>query len=64
MDPENRSKRTAGRPAIGEGDKLGLRIRPDLSAAITAWMAAQGDHQMTKPQAIRRLLWMALAKKG
>lgn len=64
MNPENKAKRGAGRPAIGEGHKLGLRIRPDLDEAITRWAAEQGDPKMTKPEAIRRLLWKALRRTG
>lgn len=60
MDPKNKSNRAAGRPAIGEGHKLGLRIRPDLDEAIIRWVAQQGDPKITKPEAIRRLLWKAL----
>jgi hypothetical protein len=59
MEPENHPKR-AGRPPIGEGTKLGLRIRPELEGAIDTWMAKQDDPSLTKPEAIRRLLWKAL----
>jgi hypothetical protein len=60
MAPENKSARGPGRPPIGEGHKLGLRIRPDLDEAIDHWMAEQDDPKLTKPEAIRRLLWKAL----
>jgi hypothetical protein len=60
MDPGNKPRRAAGRPPIGEGHKLGLRIRPDLDKAIDGWMAGQDDPKLTKPEAIRRLLWKAL----
>lgn len=60
MGPKNRPKRAAGRPPIGEGHKLGLRIRPDLDEAIERWMAEQDDPKLTKPEAIRRLLWEAV----
>jgi hypothetical protein len=59
MEPKNRPKRP-GRPPIGEGTKLGLRIRPELDDAIDRWMAEQNDPRLTKPEAIRRLLWNAL----
>ena len=62
MDPENKPKRLAGRPSIGEGHKLGLRIRPDLDDAINRWMAEQRDPKITKPESIRRLLWKALTQ--
>ena len=64
MEPEKKSRRGPGRPKIGEGHKLGLRIRPDLDLAIARWTAAQADITLTKPEAIRRLLWKALTDEG
>lgn len=60
MGPQSVSKRSPGRPAIGEGIKLGLRLRPELDAAIDDWLAKQREPDLTKPEAIRRLLWKAL----
>ena len=59
MEPEN-SRKKRGRPAIGEGPKLGLRIRPDLDEALDRWISNQDEESLTKPEAIRRLLWKAL----
>ena len=64
MEPEKKSERGPGRPKIGEGHKLGLRIRPDLDVAIARWMAAQADVTLTKPEAIRQLLRKALSDAG
>ena len=64
MEPGNKSARGPGRPKIGEGHKLGLRIRPDLDVAIARWMATQGDITLTKPEAIRQLLRKALSDAG
>ena len=64
MEPEIKSKRGPGRPKIGKGHKLGLRIRPDLDVAIARWMAAQGDITLTKPEAIRQLLRKVLSDAG
>lgn len=58
MEPKKLRER--GRPAIGEGLKLGLRIRPDLDREIEKWMADEDDPTLTKPEAIRQLLWKAL----
>jgi hypothetical protein len=61
MEPQKTDVgRGRGRPAIGKGRKLGLRIRPELDDAIGRWMAAQDEPKLTKPEAIRRLLWAAL----
>jgi hypothetical protein len=65
MDPQkNNTGRSRGRPAIGKGRKLGLRIRPELDDAIDRWMAEQNDPRLTKPEAIRQLLWKGLAAKS
>ena len=62
MVPKNILQRGRGRPATGQGRPTGLRIPPDLDRAIGSWMAGQGDPKLTKPEAIRRLLWKALAQ--
>jgi len=41
-----------------------LRILPDQSAAIDAWINRQEDEDLTRPEAIRRLLEEALKVKG
>jgi hypothetical protein len=38
-----------------------LRLPKDLDEAIDRWVAEQGDAKLTKPEAIRRLLRLALA---
>jgi hypothetical protein len=40
-----------------------LRILPDQSAAIDAWINQQEDADLTRPEAIRRLLEEALAAR-
>jgi hypothetical protein len=57
---EPKKVRERGRPAIGEGVKLGLRIRPDLDHEIERWILGKGDPKLSKPEAIRQLLWKAL----
>jgi hypothetical protein len=56
--PKKGAKR--GRPATGKGRQTGLRLPPDLDAAIDEWIEQRGDPKLTKPQAIRRLLSQAL----
>jgi len=48
-----------GRPATGKGESVNLRLQPDQLAQIDAWIATQGDAP-TRPEAIRRLLALAL----
>lgn len=53
-------KRKRGRPPTGIGRNIGLRLYPEMEAAIEAWIARQPDPKPSKPEAIRRLLGEAL----
>jgi hypothetical protein len=53
-------KRKRGRPPTGIGRNIGLRLYPDMEAAIDAWIARQPDPKPSKPEAIRQLLGEAL----
>jgi hypothetical protein len=54
-----RKKRGRGRPPTG-AESVHLRVLPDQWAKIDAWMKAQNDLELTRPEAIRRLLELAL----
>jgi hypothetical protein len=49
-------KRGRGRPKTGIGPHVGLRLYPDLEARLDAWIAKQGESDLGRPEAIRRLL--------
>jgi hypothetical protein len=55
---DNKKKR--GRPATGIGPAVGLRLYPDLEQRLDAWIAKQGEPDLGRPEAIRRLLDKAL----
>jgi hypothetical protein len=55
------TRKSRGRPATG-AESVHLRILPDQSAAIDAWINQQ-DADLTRPEAIRRLLEEALRVK-
>jgi hypothetical protein len=55
-------KKKLGRPAIGKGLQFNAMLRPEMAAAIDAWIAAQPEPRPTRPEAIRRLLAEALGK--
>jgi hypothetical protein len=40
-----------------------LRVLPDQSAAIAAWMSKQKEPDLTRPEAIRRLVELGLKAK-
>jgi hypothetical protein len=57
------TKKTRGRPATGRGTQVGERWHPAELAAIDRWIASSGE-QMTRGQAIRRLVELGLKAKG
>jgi hypothetical protein len=57
-----RKKRGRGRPRTGIGKPVGVRLYPDLERRLDAWASRQPD-KPGRPEAIRRLIDMALAVK-
>jgi hypothetical protein len=55
-------KRSRGRPKTGIGPNIGLRLYPELDAALDAWIAKQPDPKPSRPEAIRRILREALLR--
>ena len=56
----NANKR--GRPVTtGTGTVIGVRMLDEPLAAIDAWIAKQRDPQLSRPEAIRRLVELGLA---
>ena len=55
-------KKKLGRPAIGKGLQFNAMLRPEMAAAIDAWIAAQPEPRPSRPEAIRRLLAEALSR--
>jgi hypothetical protein len=53
-------KRKRGRPPTGIGRNIGLRLYPEMEAAIDAWIARQPEPKPSRPEAIRRLVMEAL----
>jgi hypothetical protein len=53
-------KRGRGRPRTGIGPNIGLRLYPELEAALDAWIAEQPEPRPSRPEAIRRILRLAL----
>jgi hypothetical protein len=53
-------RRKPGRPKTGIGKAIGLRLYPDLEAALARWIKAQPAPRPSRPKAIRGLLEQAL----
>ena len=49
-----------GPQPTGIGTLIGVRMLPDLLAALDSWIAKQENPKPTRPEAVRRLLWDAL----
>jgi hypothetical protein len=59
----SRTRKTRGRPSTG-AESVHLRILPDQSAAIDAWITKQKEPDLSRPEAIRRLVELGLKAKG
>ncbi len=59
MKRQSRPKKR-GPPATGKGEPILVRVQPAQLAGLDAWIARQ-DAQLSRPEAIRRLLEQALA---
>jgi hypothetical protein len=58
----SRTRKTRGRPPTG-AESIHLRVLPDQYAAIDAWIAKQKEPDLTRPEAIRRLVELGLKAK-
>ena len=56
---QKRKKR--GPPATGKGTLVGVRLQPELLAALDEWAVAR-NLGLGRPEAIRRLLEIALGR--
>jgi hypothetical protein len=59
-----KKNRSRGRPRTGIGANVGLRLYPEQEARVDAWIDAQKEPELRRPEAIRRLIDLALAGKG
>jgi len=56
------TKKKMGRPRVGS-TSINVRLPPDELTALDAWIAKQPD-KPSRPEALRRLAKIALAKGG
>jgi hypothetical protein len=59
----SRTRKKIGRPPTG-AESIHLRVLPDQSAAVDAWISKQKDPDLTRPEAIRRLVELGLKAKA
>jgi hypothetical protein len=58
------AKKRRGRPVTtGTGTLIGVRLLDEPLARLDAWIAEQ-DQEMSRPEAVRRLLEIGLKKRG
>lgn len=56
----DKPKKKMGRPPTGIGPVIGVRLYPDMQAELDEWIADQPDPKPSRPEAIRRLIGVAL----
>ena len=56
-------KKKRGPPATGKGTPIMVRLQPSQLASVDAWIA-EHESDMTRPEAIRRLVEQALRSSG
>jgi hypothetical protein len=55
------TKKRRGRPVTtGKGTLIGVRLLDDPLAGLDAWLAQQNDPDLSRPEAIRRLVEIGL----
>jgi hypothetical protein len=59
------TKKKRGRPiTTGKGTLIGVRLLDDPLAALDAWIVKQKEPDLSRPEAIRRLVELGLKTKG
>jgi len=58
------TKKRRGRPVTtGKGTLIGVRLLDEPLATLDEWIARQKDAELTRPEAIRRLVELGLKAK-
>jgi len=59
------TKKRRGRPVTtGRGTLIGVRLLDAPLASLDEWIAAQNEADLSRPEAIRRLVELGLKAKG
>jgi hypothetical protein len=59
------TKKARGRPVTtGKGTLIGVRLLDDPLATLDAWISRQNEPDLSRPEAIRRLVELGLKAKG
>jgi hypothetical protein len=59
------TKKRRGRPVTtGKGTLIGVRLLDDPLSSLDAWIAKQKEPDLSRPEAIRRLVELGLKAKG
>jgi len=56
------TRKSRGRPSTG-AESVHLRVLPDQAAAIDTWIKKQHEPDLSRPEAIRRLVELGLKVK-
>jgi hypothetical protein len=55
------TRKRRGPAPTGIGTLIGVRLQPDQLGALDVWIARQEDKERSRPEAIRRMIEMALS---
>jgi len=58
------TKKRRGPKPSGVGRLIGVRLLPEILAALDSWIAAQPNPKPSRPEALRRLAVAALTNEG
>ena len=59
------TKKRRGRPVTtGKGTLVGVRLLDEPLASLDAWIGKQREPDLSRPEAIRRLIELGLKAKG
>lgn len=53
-------KRTRGRPTTGIRAPIGVRLYPEMEAALDDWIASKPEPRPSRPEAIRQLVKLGI----
>jgi hypothetical protein len=55
------TRKRRGPAPTGKGTLIGVRLQPDQLGALDVWIASHEDKERSRPEAIRRMIEMALS---
>jgi len=64
MSIKNVTQKRRGRPATGQQPHVSVRMEPELTNAVDNWLRTLSPEELSRSEAIRRILREWLSDKG